>query len=133
MVRAQPRGARVNNVTLADAQQSSEIVLGRLLVCSVPATVLFDSGASHSFISKSFARLHDLQSDMMDSPLAISSPGSKMSSAVKVPDVQIQIQGLPFSASLILLPSSDIDVILGTACAAQGQDRLPVQDRVADT
>src|SRR3954462_121275 len=32
MVRAQPRGARVNNVTLADAQQSSEIVLGRLLV-----------------------------------------------------------------------------------------------------
>ena len=88
-------------------------MLGRLLVCSVPATVLFDSGASHSFISKSFARLHDLQSEMMESPLAISSPGSKMSSAVRVPDVQIQIQSVPFSASLILLPSSDIDVILG--------------------
>src|SRR3954462_3344387 len=40
MVRAQPRALRVNNVTVAEAQQSSEIVLGRLLVCSVPATVL---------------------------------------------------------------------------------------------
>src|ERR1043165_1669798 len=113
MVRAQPRAARVNNVTMADAHQSSEIVLGRLLVCSVPATVLFDSGASHSFMSKSFAQRFDFQTEVMPSPLAISSPGSKMSSAVRVPDVQIQIQGIPFSASLILLSSSDIDVILG--------------------
>src|ERR1043165_966724 len=113
MVRAQPRAARVNNVTLADAQQSSEIVLGRLLVCSVPASVLFDSGASHSFMSKSFAQRFDFHSEVTPSPLTISSPGSKMSSAVRVPDVQIQIQSLPFSASLILLPSSDIDVILG--------------------
>ena len=32
-----------------DAFQSSEFVLGSLLVSLVPATVLFDSGASHSF------------------------------------------------------------------------------------
>src|SRR4051812_22553935 len=63
MVRAQPRAVRVNNVTIAEAQQSSEIVLGRLLVCSVPATVLFDSGASHSFISQSFASRVDLPRD----------------------------------------------------------------------
>src|SRR3954468_14995137 len=68
MVRAQPRGARVNNVTLADSQQSSEIVLGRLLVCSVPATVLFDSRASHSFISQSFASASDLQSELLYPP-----------------------------------------------------------------
>ena len=83
---------------VADAQQSSEIVLGRLLVGSIPASVLFDSGASHSFMSKSFAQRFDFQSEVMPSPLAISSPVSKMSSAVRVPDVQIQIQGLPFSA-----------------------------------
>src|SRR3954463_15193980 len=124
MVRAQPRGARVNNVILADAQQSSEIVLGRLLVCSVPATVLFDSGASHSFMSKSFAQSFDFQSEVIPSPLAISSPGSKMSSAVRVPDVQIQIQGLPFSASLILLPSSDIDVILGMDWLVQHKAKI---------
>src|ERR1043165_9670491 len=55
MVRDQPRALRVNNVTVAEAQQSSEIVLGRLLASSLPATVLFDSGASHSFVSQKFS------------------------------------------------------------------------------
>src|ERR1041385_5744950 len=36
-----------------------------------------------------------------------------LSSVIRVPDVQIYIQGLVFSAYLILLPCSDIDVILG--------------------
>src|SRR4051812_9398733 len=61
MVMAQPRAARVNNVIMADAEYPLEIVLGRLLVCSVPVTVLFDFGASHSFISHSFGSANDLQ------------------------------------------------------------------------
>src|SRR4051812_17681536 len=113
MVRAQPRGARVNNVTLADAQHSSEIVLCRLLVCSVPATVLFDSGASHSFISQSFASANDLQSDLLSPPLAVHTLGSRCISSVFVPDVEITIQGVIFSSSLVVLPRYDIDVILG--------------------
>ena len=40
-----------------DAFQSSEFVLGRLLVSSVRATVLFDSGASHSFIAPFYLTL----------------------------------------------------------------------------
>src|SRR4051812_30203256 len=113
MVRAQPRALRVNNVTLADAQQSSEIVLGRLLVNSVLATVLFDSGASHSFISQSFASRVDLPRDQLPSKLSVVTPGSKFTSSWTVPDVEISIQGAIFSASLVVLPRSDIDVILG--------------------
>src|SRR4051812_14291938 len=113
MVRAQPRGARVNNVTLADAQHSSEIVLGRLLVFSVPATVLFDSGASHSFVSNAFAMSLDLPRDYLPRPLLVCSPGSRMESSRAVPDVVISIQGAIFSSPLIVLPCSDIDVILG--------------------
>ena len=112
-MRAQPRAARVNNVTLADAQQSSEIVLGRLLVCSFPATVLFDSGASHSFISQSFASANDLQSELLSPPLVVHTPGSRCSLSVFVPNVEIGIQGVIFSASLVVLPRSDIDIILG--------------------
>src|SRR3954470_12882075 len=113
MVRAQPRAAQVNNVMVADAQQSSEIVLGRLLVCSVPATVLFDSGASHSFISQSFDSANDLQSELLSPPLAVHTPGSRCNSSVFVPDVEITIQGVMFSSSLVVLPRSDIDVIMG--------------------
>src|SRR3954471_22058873 len=113
MVRAQSRGARVNNVTLADAQQSSEIVIGRLLVCSVPATVLFDSEASHSFVSRAFIERAELHPQGLPQQLSVISPGSKTNSTACVPDVEISIQGSIFSASLIFLARSNIDVILG--------------------
>src|ERR1041385_6426257 len=98
---------------LTDAQQSSEIILGRLLVNSVSATVLFDSGASPSFVSQRFA--HDQVLTVEDLPkfLPSVSPGSKFTSSIRAPFVRITIQGCHFPASLIVFPSSDIDVILG--------------------
>ena len=78
---------------MADAQQSSEIVIGRLLVSSVPATVLFDSGASHSFMSRSFASTNGIHHDLLPSPLVICTPGSKCISAGFVPNVEVCIQG----------------------------------------
>src|SRR4051812_2313467 len=112
MVRAQPRAIRVNNVMVADAQQSSEIVISRLLVNYVLATVLFDSGASHSFVSQRFPDEQVLALEDFPGSLSIVSPGSKMDSSVRAPFVRIDIQGCMFLASLILLPRSDIDVIL---------------------
>ena len=87
--------------------------ISRLLVCSVPAIVLFDFGASHSVISQSFASASDLQFELLYPPLVVHTPGSRCSSSVFVPDVEISIQGAIFSASLVVLPRSDIDVILG--------------------
>jgi hypothetical protein len=42
---------KVNHVSTKEAQQAQDVVLGMFLASSHPATVLFDSGASHSFIS----------------------------------------------------------------------------------
>src|SRR3954465_14417705 len=98
---------------MEDAQQSSEIVLDRLLLCSVPATVLFDSEASHSFMSDAFAKSLDLPRKRLPTPLAIDSTGSRMQSSGSIPGVEICIQGVTFSSPLIVLPCSDIDVILG--------------------
>ena len=38
---------RVNLISAEEAQEATDVVLGTLLVNSCPATVLFDSGASH--------------------------------------------------------------------------------------
>ncbi|MBJ4473577.1 hypothetical protein JGE33_24720, partial [Salmonella enterica subsp. enterica serovar Kentucky] len=54
---------RVNAVTAEEAQEAPDVVLGTLSVNSCPATVLFDSGASHSFVSESFAASSDLLFD----------------------------------------------------------------------
>jgi hypothetical protein len=45
---------KVNHVTTEEAQQSQDVVLGMFLANSHPATILFDSGVSHSFISSKF-------------------------------------------------------------------------------
>src|SRR5512135_1645434 len=42
--------ARVNHVAAAEAQDAPDVILGTFPVNSVPATVLFDSGATHSFL-----------------------------------------------------------------------------------
>jgi hypothetical protein len=46
--------AHVNHINAQEAQEAQGVVLGEFLVSSVLATILFDSGASHSFISSSF-------------------------------------------------------------------------------
>jgi hypothetical protein len=56
---------RVNHVTAEEAQGNKNIVLGTFLINSVPATVLFDSGASHSFITEQFVAKHDVPRSSM--------------------------------------------------------------------
>ena len=59
---------RVNLVTAEEAQEAPDVVLGTLSVNSHPATVLFDSGASHSFVSESFAAVSKLLFALLSVP-----------------------------------------------------------------
>jgi hypothetical protein len=42
---------RLNHITAEEAAEAPDVVLGTFLVNSIPARVLFDSGASHSFVT----------------------------------------------------------------------------------
>ena len=61
--------ARINHVDAKEAQQAAGVALGEFLVNSVMATVLFDSGASHSFISASFVDKHKILTTPLQKPL----------------------------------------------------------------
>jgi hypothetical protein len=45
---------RVNHVAVEDAQEAPDIIIGMILVNDNNAIVLFDSGASHSFVAGNF-------------------------------------------------------------------------------
>ena len=45
---------QVNNLSTEEALETPEVVIGMFIVTNIPAIILFDSGASHSFISRSF-------------------------------------------------------------------------------
>jgi hypothetical protein len=70
--------ARVNHVDAQEAQQAPGVVLGEFLVEFTLATVLFDSGASHSFIATSFVEKHDIPSTPLEIPLVTRTPGSDL-------------------------------------------------------
>lgn len=59
----------VNHVTLEDAQSAPDMVIGMFPVNSNPATVLFDSGATHSFISCKFIARNNLSVTLMPNML----------------------------------------------------------------
>ena len=104
---------QVNHVKTEEARQDTNIVMGTLLVNSIPASVLFDSGASHSFMSESFARSHDIPFEKMCTPLVIQSPGANWQTTKISHGNHIVIGGLMFPVSLIALKASNIDIILG--------------------
>nr|CAE02083.2 OSJNBa0074B10.11 [Oryza sativa Japonica Group] len=113
--RAGPRfiQARVNHASAEEAQAAPEVVLRTFPVNSIPATVLFDSGATHSFISKKFVGMHGLIREELSTPMWVHTPGNSSTSVQFSPSITIEIQRSPFLANLILLESKDLDVILG--------------------
>jgi hypothetical protein len=104
---------RVNHVTAEKAQEAKDVVLGTFLINSVPATVLFYSGASHSFITERFVTKHDVPRSFMKTHLLISSPNGEMKSTYVCPQFNLKIGEIDFQADLVILTSSGIDVILG--------------------
>jgi hypothetical protein len=84
---------RVNHMTSEEAQQAPDVVLGMFLASSHPATILFDSGASHSFISSSFVAKHSLPIATVKHTMLVSSPGGEMRTNHICPAVSISIRG----------------------------------------
>jgi hypothetical protein len=104
---------KVNHMTSDEAQQAQDVILGMFLTNSHPATILFDFGASHSYISSSFVIKHSLPLATMKHTMLVSSSGGEMRTKHICPAVSITIRGVDFPLNLILLDSKGIDIILG--------------------
>jgi ribosome maturation factor RimP len=84
------------------------------LANSHPVTILFDSRASHSFISSQFVENHNLPITIMKYTMIVSSPGIEMKTKCICPSISIAIRGVDFLSNLIIIDSKGIDIILGT-------------------
>jgi hypothetical protein len=100
-------------VTTEEAQQAQDTVLGMLLASSHPATVLFGSGASHSFISSTFVAKHHLPIIITKHTMLVNSPRGEMRTKHICPAVSITIRWVYFLANLIIQDSMGTDIILG--------------------
>ncbi|XP_073354026.1 uncharacterized protein [Aegilops tauschii subsp. strangulata] len=61
----------VNHVNVEEVYNEPDAVIGKFLINSVPALVLFYTGASHSFISRVFVDKHGLPTKTLSMPIRI--------------------------------------------------------------
>jgi hypothetical protein len=108
-----PQHGKVNHVSSDTAQKAPEVMLGTFNINSIPATVLFDSGASHSFISQVFIREHSIPLVAMKNPMIVNSPGGTMPASYCCPSTSFSLRRVDFPVSHVVLRTSATDVILG--------------------
>ena len=89
------------------------MIMGNLPVNDIPAKVLFDTGASHCFMSRQFSAKNEFVSSHLGKSMDIVSPGKRLSASLVVLDVSIMMGDFKFLSSPMVLGNSDIDLILG--------------------
>jgi hypothetical protein len=80
---------------------------------SMTPVVLFDSGASHSFISATYVGKHNMPLALLKCQMIVSSLRGDMPARQLCPKVNLKIRAVDFVANNIVLESKDIDIILG--------------------
>ena len=76
--------------------------------------MLFDSGASHSFIVASVVRELDLEVETLEEPMYVSSPlWTKASIYLICRGCELEISGILLIVDLRVMDMSEFDVILG--------------------
>jgi hypothetical protein len=104
---------KVNHVTVEEAQEAPDVVIGMFFINDTSAVVLFHSGALHSFISAAYVEKHNLPIALLRCQTIVSSPGGDMPARQLCPKVNLKIRGLDFVANHIVLESKAINIILG--------------------
>jgi hypothetical protein len=104
---------RLNHVNAAEAEEAPDVVLGMFRINSVPAKILFDSGASHSFVTETFVHTGNLKPSRMDRLMIVQIPGSTAKTQLSCRNVPVELHGVHFKADLIILGTKGLDVVLG--------------------
>ncbi|KAM1721715.1 hypothetical protein ACFX12_023218 [Malus domestica] len=111
--RQQAQG-RVNHMSLQEAQNHPDLIMGTLNVLGHFAKVLIDCGATHSVISHTFAQITQPHLSPLGFDLEFAMPrGDKCYVDSVYLGCPVMVEGVIMSADLIPLDIVDFDVILG--------------------
>ena len=107
-------------------------MIGTFSIHNKPAVILFNSGASHSFISAKFGAKLGLDFSHTKGSYMISTPGGKIASNQIVRLVPIKLGSIIVETDLILLPLEGTDVILGMNWMTKHRVTLDIPARAVE-
>jgi predicted aspartyl protease len=108
-----PRVGRANCTTIEEIPTGEEVLVSTLSLNEHPVIILFDSGASHDFISSTCAKKVSLSMVTTEAPYVISTPGGRVDADQIIYKATLELAGRVFSTGLIILEGQGLDVILG--------------------
>jgi hypothetical protein len=84
---------KVNHIAVEEAQEAPDVVIGTFFINDTSRVVLFDSGASHSFISATYVEKHNLPIALLICQMIVSSLGGDMPTRQLCLKVNLKIRG----------------------------------------
>ncbi|KAI0493363.1 hypothetical protein KFK09_023479 [Dendrobium nobile] len=119
-----PVQPRVYSLSQQEARDAPDVVTGTVYISDQPCRVLFDSGASHSFLSEHCFEILHLDSMVLPVSLSVILPAGNPLVARQFCLCEIEISGKKWKSSLIRLPISSYDVILGMDWLSQYEAQI---------
>jgi hypothetical protein len=96
-----------------DIPKGEEVLAGTFSLFGRPIIILFDSGASHDFMSATYAKTAKLVLTVAKPSYMINTPGGRVVAKHIAREVPLELAGQMFPTHLIVLDGQGIDVILG--------------------
>jgi hypothetical protein len=128
----QVRQGRLNFTTLADIPEGAPIMTSIFSVLNYPVVVLFDSGASHSFISAKFSAKCQLPYHHTNGGITISTPRGRVATYQINRHVPIKFGSLVIKTTLLILGLDSVDIILGTDWLSRHQAVIDIATRAIE-
>ena len=107
-------------------------MMGTFYIHNKPTIILFDSGASHSFISAKFGAKMEFSFCHTKGSYLISTPGGKVASNQITRGVPIKMGSKIIDTDLIILALEGMDIILGMNWMTLHQVTLDVSSRAVE-
>jgi hypothetical protein len=130
--KVQVRQGKLNFTTLDELPKGAPVMTGTFSVFHQPALILFDSGASHSFISQKFSVKCQLPFCHTRGSYMIAKPGGKVATNQLNQSVPIQLGSKIFKSTLLILGLENVDIMLGANWMTQHRVVLDVAARTLE-
>ncbi|WVZ63464.1 hypothetical protein U9M48_013094 [Paspalum notatum var. saurae] len=124
-----PKMGQLHYSQLEQVPEGEPVLAGTFLVNDHPTVVLFDSGATFSFISQAYALKHGYEIIELKQRYHITAAGSSISTNHIVRDLCLKVGKESLFISPIVLPQLGIDVILGMEWLKQHKAMIDVGSR----
>jgi hypothetical protein len=120
----------VNYTTMQDIPEGEQVLASTFSLNGQLTDILFDSGATHDFVSRACTQKHHLDVQYSDSPYMISTPRGRVLTKHIVRKTPLDLGGKVFKVCLIVLDGQGIDMILGMGWMKRHKALLDTAARV---